>query len=401
MTAHGSKGLEFDYVFIPYASEESWVGRARGASFVLPQKRQGDNDIRDVRRLFYVALTRAKKHAAILSAQSESDGKSMTPLRFIAELEPKSIATVSLPRVNAQLPISMPTSRSDLVRSTAMISLAQRVLTESGLSVTALNHFLECPSKFLYQSILKLPQAPSAAAEKGTAMHLAMANIWLAENRSAEHIKEIILESVTEYLKTSFLSSSEKESVKKDLFDDAPAVSLALQPHFIIEKNTAIFTERWSKTLFTGNFMGKGGDADGNKEIIIPLHGKLDAILDTGNELKIFDYKTREGMSENEIRGLTKNSDGGYFRQLVFYKMLLSDEPRWKGRRITPALVFISPDKKGRCPITSLPITDEDIASIKTNIQSLIDSVWSGDLVKKTCDDSQCEWCALAKIALA
>jgi DNA helicase-2/ATP-dependent DNA helicase PcrA len=36
MTAHGSKGLEFDYVVIPYATEESWSSRGRGTYFVLP-----------------------------------------------------------------------------------------------------------------------------------------------------------------------------------------------------------------------------------------------------------------------------------------------------------------------------------------------------------------------------
>jgi len=75
MTAHGSKGLEFDYVFMPYATEEAWIGRPRGSSFVLPEKKSTDHDIRDTRRLFYVALTRAKKHAVILSALEESDGK--------------------------------------------------------------------------------------------------------------------------------------------------------------------------------------------------------------------------------------------------------------------------------------------------------------------------------------
>jgi len=43
MTAHSSKGLEFDYVFIPKALEEIWIGRKRGNFFVLPQeKSDGD-----------------------------------------------------------------------------------------------------------------------------------------------------------------------------------------------------------------------------------------------------------------------------------------------------------------------------------------------------------------------
>jgi DNA helicase-2/ATP-dependent DNA helicase PcrA len=396
MTAHGSKGLEFDYVFIPYATEDAWVGRARGASFLLPQKRVGDHDIRDTRRLFYVALTRAKKHAVVLTALEESDGKALTPLRFIAELDPDSVAAVSVPRIQTELPKN-DTDRTHIdEHSVKMIALAKRVLSETGLSVTALNHFLECPNKFLYLSILKLPQAPSAAAEKGTAMHEAISNVWKGEDRTALHIEETIRESVTAYFDTSFLAAAEKESVKKDLLDDTPAVARALESHFNAPGGTpatksTIFTERWIKTAFEGSHE--------NRQVTLPLHGKLDALIDTGNELLIFDYKTREGMSENEIRGLTKNSTGDYFRQLVFYRILVADEPRWKGRRIVPNLVFVSPDAKGRCPIVSLPITDEDISAVKQHIQNLIDSVWSGELVTKKCDDSQCEWCSLAKMS--
>src|ERR1019366_3440112 len=100
MTAHGSKGLEFDYVFIPYSTEESWIGRARGASFVLPQKKVADHDIRDTRRLFYVAITRARNHAVILSGLSESDGKVLTPLRFISELKAETVKEIKLERNN-------------------------------------------------------------------------------------------------------------------------------------------------------------------------------------------------------------------------------------------------------------------------------------------------------------
>ncbi|WP_369085203.1 3'-5' exonuclease, partial [Streptobacillus moniliformis] len=54
MTAHGSKGLEFDYVFLPYALEESWIKKDRSLAFVLPKERESEDDIKDDRRLFYV-----------------------------------------------------------------------------------------------------------------------------------------------------------------------------------------------------------------------------------------------------------------------------------------------------------------------------------------------------------
>jgi DNA helicase-2/ATP-dependent DNA helicase PcrA len=403
LTAHGSKGLEFDYVFIPYATEEAWVGRNRGASFVLPQKNADSHDVRDTRRLFYVAITRARKHAAILTALEESDGKGLTPLRFIEELAEKTVNKVNIPRLgieeNSLLNVRSLSERSVSEASSAghekdltssipsaygekIIALAKKTLLDTGLSVTALNHFLECPSKYIYESVLKLPQAPSAASEKGTAMHEAMANIWKEdkEKRKASRIEEIIKESVTEYLKTSFLAQNEKEAVKKELFEDAPAVAKALEPHF--NESGPIYTERWVKANFNS----------------IPIHGKLDALVESGPDVNVFDYKTRKSMSDAEIKGETKNSNGDYFRQLTFYKLLLQDDPRWKLKKITPSLVFISPDDKGRCFVKTLPVSDIDIEKVKKEIQSLIDAVWSGQIMKSHCGETDCHWCGLKGI---
>ncbi len=142
--------------------------------------------------------------------------------------------------------------------------------------------------------------------------------------------------------------------------------------------------------MFTGEY--------DTKDITIPIHGKLDAIVEVGSELNVFDYKTKQSMSEAEIKGETKNSNGDYFRQLTFYKLLLQDDPRWKFKKIVPALVFISPDKKGRCPIVTLPITDVDIEKVKKNIQSLLASVWSGDIITAHCGDNACYWCGLKQV---
>ena len=65
-----------------------------------------------------------------------------------------------------------------LKRKAQKIEYAKQVLLEKGLSVTALNHFINSPEEFFYKSILKLPEPPSASSEKGNAMHEAMANVW-------------------------------------------------------------------------------------------------------------------------------------------------------------------------------------------------------------------------------
>jgi len=385
MTAHGSKGLEFDFVFIPYATEESWVGRNWGSYFVLPHTNT-TNDLRDVRRLFYVALTRARKHAVILHGGEEFGGTLM-PLRFIDELAKEQIVRVTLPKTTGKSNILGGTSIPNTsVKKT--IEYAKHVLQTSGLSVTALNHFLECPSSFLYQSILKLPQAPAVSAEKGNAMHSAISKVWTAKDKNALNVKKILEDTIRYFFEKSLLPSFEKKAVEKELLGDIPVIVRELLPHF--SEPGTVFSETWSESEFKGVY--------GEESVTIPIHGKLDAIIDSGREAFVFDYKTRQAMSENEIKGNTKNSTGAYFRQLVFYKRLLQEDSRFAEKKIIPSLIFVVPDSKGHCKTVSLPVLKTDLEKIDSEIQSLITSVWSGAFMTDYCDDKKCEWCRLKKL---
>ena len=407
MTAHGSKGLEYDYVFIPYATEEAWVGRPRGSSFVMPEKRASDNAINDIRRLFYVAITRARKHVVIMTALEESDGAGLTPVRFLSEIDARLVAQSSCERVQAgtaslkisagSAPSSADTTSRGAISASgrAILDIAKRTLLESGLSVTALNHFLKCPNEYIYASVLKLPQAPAPSAEKGTAMHAAISEIWKSGARDVAAIQEIAERVVSEFLSASFLPTREKDAVRLELFESMPAFAAALAPHFasasidLTAPGAHVLTEHWVRAAFD---MERDGE-----HLTIPIHGKLDAIVEDGQSVAVFDYKTRQAMSTAKIKGETADSDGGYFRQLVFYRLLLESEPKWKGKHISPSLVFVSPDAKGRCPTVGLPIEITDVESVRANIRSLIESVWSGALVGSRCDDEECEWCRLAE----
>lgn len=75
MTMHGAKGLEFHTVFIIGANEK-----------IIPYKKaETPEEIEEERRMFYVAMTRAKKKL-IITYTRERNGKSMEPSRFVREL---------------------------------------------------------------------------------------------------------------------------------------------------------------------------------------------------------------------------------------------------------------------------------------------------------------------------
>lgn len=75
MTMHAAKGLEFDTVFVIEANEGS-----------CPYKKAtADEEIEEERRLFYVAMTRAKRKL-VISYVKEKNGKDLLPSRFVSEL---------------------------------------------------------------------------------------------------------------------------------------------------------------------------------------------------------------------------------------------------------------------------------------------------------------------------
>lgn len=389
MTAHSSKGLEFDYVFIPFATEESWLQKKRSSHFILPSKRlekEGD-DIRDARRLFYVALTRAREHAVILSPIEDVAGDLNTSLRFIDELDKGSVTIKKTP---SSLGVEVFPKAQARSTDSRIIEYAKASLLENGLSVTALNHFLECPSQFLFKSVLRLPEAPSATAEKGIAMHTAFDHIWKMDEseRTVKGIAATIETIARASVSASYLRTFEKEAVIADLLKNAPVVAKSLHPHF--QTKGDIHIEEWSESFFSGSYK--------NENLAIRLHGKLDAVIDTGDVLEVFDYKTKKKMSVNEIKGETANSDGGYFRQLIFYRMLLEAQAKYKGKHIVPSLVFLTPDDKGTCHIQTLEVEGKDIADVKEKIQQLITSVWSGEIVRGECEEEKCEYCSLLNV---
>ncbi len=387
MTAHGSKGLEYDYVFLPYATEEAWLSRGHGTYFILPREKGNEDEIRDARRLFYVALTRAKKHATIIVGLKDGLQKEFSPLRFLSELDVKSVVPIELPAVYEDMSAKI-AGTIDLTRKEEIVNYAISVLTTSGLSVTALNHFVECPSRFLYKSILKLPESPNSNSEKGNAMHEALSYVWQQENKSERAIIATIESSVRAYFIRSLLPLFEKEPAVEELLANAPKVAKALLSLFSLQGK--VTTEKWVQTSYEGRV--------GKQSVTFPLHGKLDVVVEGEDNILVFDYKTREAKSVNAIKGETKNDDGNYFRQLVFYKILLEGSSGYKSKTIEPALVFIKPDSKGRCPIISLPITKADEEKVRSEIQSLIESVWSGKFLIEQCGEKDCEYCRMKEM---
>jgi len=86
MTVHAAKGLEFDAVFIVGLEENLFPSDMSG---------DGEREIEEERRLFYVAMTRARKYLTLLFATTRFKFGSVdfcTPSRFLKDIDSKYLS---------------------------------------------------------------------------------------------------------------------------------------------------------------------------------------------------------------------------------------------------------------------------------------------------------------------
>ena len=175
MTAHGSKGLEFDYVFVVNVNDGIWSGKTSRTSFNLPTGFAHDT-LEDERRLFYVALTRARRHVFVTYSEKGNDGKDLSPSEFIYEINPQYMETISPEKIDRDFSATRE-ERKSFMKDKEYLN---KLFIERGFPVTHLNNFIECPWKYFFIDLLRLPAPQANAALYGSAMHYALADYFNA-----------------------------------------------------------------------------------------------------------------------------------------------------------------------------------------------------------------------------
>lgn len=370
MSAHASKGLEFDHVFILEAIDTVWGEKVSSPSRNIPypanlplQPPGGSYDER--LRLFFVAMTRAKVTLNISYSTTNIKGKPTLVASFLSE-QPITIgetpsdleSLTELARVDWHDRLVKPIT-DDLK------TLLHASLESYKLSVTHINNFLDVshggPQTFLLKNLLRFPQAKSANASYGTAVHAALqyAHNSLIINGKLPEL-ENILDSFTTSLTDQHLSAEEFSN-----FHDRGRQALTA----FLQNKSKTFSQSQKTEL---NLAGQGvtiGEAR--------LTGAFDlADIDTENvTIKITDYKTGkpsrswQGGSDYEKIKLHK-----YRHQLMFYQLLAENSRDYsKYRFIGGVLQFVEPDQQ-----TSEILALEDLFSEEdlSNFKKLIGVIW-------------------------
>ncbi len=386
MTAHKSKGLEFDVVVVAHARDGHWGGRERREYLKLPPsvyalgdgRVDAQDELSDERRLFYVALTRARREVVMTYPKNDREGREQMQSRFVGEIRPDFLVVADAAAAVADF-----AARRDVLfapgknpnASVRDKEFIKYVFDKNGFSVTALNNYLNCPWKYFYTNLLRIPRAPEKHQKYGTAIHAALKDFF--DNR---------LSSSAEFLADSFESYLKRESFGETEFNEwLSRGKAALSGYYNQYQNT------WpEKNLTELNISGIMLTPE------IRLTGKIDKIeLLNDGEANVVDYKTGHPKTQGEIEGSTKNSNGDIKRQLVFYNLLLNKYENGRYKMISGDIDFVEPDDKGKYHKERFFIGAGEVGALEAQIKAICVEILGGVFWDKRCGEKDCEFCAL------
>ncbi|MEK9157061.1 MAG: ATP-dependent DNA helicase [Patescibacteria group bacterium] len=183
MTVHSAKGLEFRYVFVVNLVEQRFPSVSRSEFLPLPPGlvpfiAELDDHIAEERRLFYVAMTRAKEGLFLLSADDYGGARTRKPSRFLLELDidktrPEKRGDRALREAAAQDPEHDPDDRKDPSQSSGSYEREQHTLLSlpEEMSFSQIAAFTTCPLQYKYAHLLKIPTFGKHQFSFGQTMH--------------------------------------------------------------------------------------------------------------------------------------------------------------------------------------------------------------------------------------
>jgi DNA helicase-2/ATP-dependent DNA helicase PcrA len=262
MTVHAAKGLEFDHVFVLRLCRNSFPVRNRRPVFEFPdtlmkeELPQGDHHVLEERRLFYVALTRARKRLMLTTIVRDRT----KPSPFLEDIEQEmarlakdveritpAAPAVTRQKIAGKMPCAPrqaqngPALRQENPGTPAAAGTAglfpdpQRAAYQASrigawaaeyrppvgrpleLSDDAIELYRSCPQKFLFERSWHLRGRPNAALTFGSLMHAIVK--WFVKEASAGRtppLEELLTRYQREWKSAGFEDDYQEESYRDE-----------------------------------------------------------------------------------------------------------------------------------------------------------------------------------------
>jgi len=317
MTVHASKGLEFRFVFVVSMIDQRFPSVSRAEAIPLPEGLvpkhsagdEGDDwHLEEERRLFYVAMTRAKEHVYLTSADDYGGARKRKLSRFLAEL---GFEKPEGRDASGRDPFAEPTDPPMPAEPPVVFRLPKQ------FSFTQLSAFRTCPLQYKFAHILKIPVFGKHMFSFGKTMHNALHHfflLWLERTGTKQASLFGTVAAKTEDMPVSIdeLMDMYGDSWQDDWYkDDAQREEYRKRGREQLRAFYAHLSGHPPKPKYLEqDFTLKIGDA--------VIKGRIDRVDETEDGIEIVDYKTGTPKEGGKLEASDKE-------QLLLYQIAARD----------------------------------------------------------------------------
>ena len=367
MTVHAAKGLEFDNVYVLRLISRGFPAGEKPCVLEFPpelmkeEQPQGSFHIQEERRLFYVAVTRARQRLTLNTVENKRTKPSpfLDDILMDAQIKRRDVEQIAPVRIEPPKATDEPPALFEPPKNTARVgsqigewAAAYRppVPEPLQLSPSAIGALESCPQKYLFSRAWRLHSAPVAAMSFGSVMHNTIKYFIgeLAKGHSLP-LEEVARKFELEWTSAGFEDDYQEQEYKKDglahlrIFH---ASTLASPPDVIAqEKSFALPLE--NNVVLTGRMDQVNRLVSGEQEIV--------------------DYKTGKPQTEDKARKDV---------QLSAYALAAREVFDWNPSRLT--LYFLQTNHA-----VSTTRDDKKLDTVRSEIQEAAADIRAGEFPAK------------------
>ena len=393
VTAHSSKGLEFKHVYLIASASRYWeAGFNRSRTYKIPDtlsEAEGEDRSEEERRLFYVAMTRAKQNLTISYAAKENNDRVQEMSQFVAEIlegtdivaERVSLSDEQVITFKAEVMVEAEKPSVPLIDK----EFLKEALKDYKMSVTHLNKYLRCPLSFYFENIIQVPTARSENMGFGNAVHFALYSLFhemVKSQKKAFPSKEEFFKFFEQGMKNYHSHFSDKEYKRR--MDYGRELLPELYDNYI---------NKWEKVVVV-EYRINNAEVQG-----IPVTGALDKLEFDGFKVNVVDYKTGSPDSGKKKLNQPNEKDpkgGDYWRQIIFYKILLDNDRTNRYEMISGEIDFVQKDSKKSFVKEKIYARPEDIKLVMGQIKDSYSKIMNMEF-EQGCGEEDCRWCNFVK----
>jgi DNA helicase-2/ATP-dependent DNA helicase PcrA len=367
-TIHGTKGLEYDYVYLislvnsAYEDKGDVYGSINVPKILNRFIMTEAEDTEDLLKLIYVAMTRAKKNLHLSYFRTSYSGKPLTVTSLLKPL----VESFSLPEIkfdSFELP-QFTGTKAPLNLDTEYLALVREKLEKFHISPSSISNWLSCENKFFYHNICKIPGLPSVHTSFGSFIHAILEHIvdGVKLQPTPNEINDIV-ENVFLKFQHRFhpLHRNTYKRYAKAVIENY------LMNHPILKK--PLFTEKYLTTTLSNG---------------VRLNGIVDRIDETASGFHVIDYKSNKYAEKLEPFVDETNIGNGYWKQGAIYsRLILNNFPDIKNTQLS--FDYLTLNKRV-----------EFIGGSNAEFENWLSTIWEGIQslsLNETCTDQACVYC--------